>query len=269
LRRGLGLASLLLGLCSPAAGGPWNAPPGGYYAKASYAYLGTDQLATPLGETVGIPTFSRHEGSLYFQYGLTAGLMAVGDLALVRRTAIEDFDAAAGFGDGRLGLQWQLRRSGPWVLAARGVLQLPTGDETLGEALLPSGSGVWEGEGVAGAGVSLWQGRGWAFVEAGYQVRGGGLRDGLVYGAQLGRRAGRVLVMANVRGVQPWDTEPSDLSTGSAAGFGDRTTYLVFGPGLILELGRGLGLQADLDCMAHTRNIARGTTLRLGLFVSR
>jgi hypothetical protein len=269
LRQVLAAGALLLGLASPLLAGPWNAAPDEYYVKASYAYLGTDELATPLGEVVEIPTFSRHEGSLYIHYGITSALMAVGDVAFVRRTAIEEFDAATGFGDTRLGLQWQVGRSGPWVFATRGVLQLPTGDETLGQALLPSGSGVWEGEGVAGAGVSLWRGRGWAFLEAGYQFRGGDLRDGLVYGAQLGRRLGRVLVIANLRGVQPWDTEPSDLSTGSAAGFGDRTTYLVFGPALIVELGKGFGLQADLDLMGHTRNIARGTTLRVGVFLSR
>lgn len=264
------LAAALAGLGAPAAAGPWNSAPGGYYVKLSYGHQSADELATPLGVVVPIPEFSRHEGSLYFQYGLKPALMAVGDLAFVRRSAIQAFDEATGFGDTRLGLQWQLGRSGPWVFATRGLVQVPTGDETLGEALLPSGSGVWEGEAVAGAGVSLLRGRGWAFVEAGYQVRGGGLRDGLVYSAQLGRRiGGRLLLMANLRGIQPWDTGPSDLSTGSAAGFGDGTTYLNFGPALIVELGGGAGLQADLDLMGHTRNIARGSTLRIGLYLSR
>jgi len=149
-------------------------------------------------------------------------------------------------------------------------VQAPTGDETLGEALLPSGSGVWEGEAVLGAGVSLWRGRGWAFLEAGVQVRGGGLRDGLAFGAQLGRRlGGRLRLLASLRGVQPWDTAPSNLSTATAAGFGDGTTYVSFGPGAIVELGGGAGLQLDLDLLAHTRNIARGPTLRVGVFVSR
>lgn len=263
------LASLMLP-CPPASAGPWNTAPGSYYLKASYSYQSADQLATPLGEVVPIPEFTRHEGALYLQYGLKPSLMAIADLPFVRRTAIQDFDSATGLGDARLALQWQAGRSGPWVFATRGLVQIPTGDETLGQAVLPSGSGVWEGEAVAGAGVSLWRGRGWAFVEAGYQVRGGGLRDGLVYAAQLGRRiGGRLMLMANLRGVQPWDTGPSDLSTGSAAGFGDGTTYLNFGPALIVELGGGAGVQADLDLMANTRNIARGATLRLGFFLAR
>jgi len=270
LRRAGVLAVVLASLPLPAAAGPWNSAPGAWYLKLSYGYLRADELATPLGEVVPIPEFSRDEGSLYFQYGIAPALMAVGDLPFVRRSAIEGFDTATGVGDLRLGLQWGIDRAGPWVFATRGLVQVPTGDETLGQALLPSGSGVWEGEWVAGAGVSLWRGRGWAFVEAGYQVRGGGLRDGLVYAAQIGRRlGGSVMLMANLRGVQPWDTSPSDLSTGSAAGFGDGTTWLTFGPALIVELGGGAGLQADLDLMAHTRNIARGSTLRIGLFLVR
>jgi hypothetical protein len=270
-RRGAsGALAVLLALAAPAAAGPWNSAPGAFYVKASYAYLATDELATPLGEVVAIPEFSRHEGSLYFQLGLSDSLMAVGDVPFFRRSAIEGFDEAAGFGDLRLGLQGQLGRSGPWVFAARGTVQVPTGDETLGAALLPSGSGVWEGEAMAGAGVSLWGGRGWGFVEAGYQVRGGALRDGLLYAAQLGRRIGsRVMLIANLRGVQPFESGPSDLSTGSAAGFGDGTTYLTFGPALIVELAGGAGLQADLDLMANTTTIARGTTLRIGLFLAR
>jgi len=270
LRRALAVAAALAPLAAPAHAGPWNSAPGSYYVKASYAYLSADELATPLGEVVPIPRYSRHEGGLYVQYGLAGSLMATLDLPFVRSSAIEAFDSAVGIGDTRLALQWQVDRSGPWVFATRGLVQAPTGDETLGQALLPSGSGVWEGEAVASAGVSLWRGRGWAFVEAGYQARGGGLRDGLTYAAQWGHRlGGRLLVMANVRGIQPWDTSPSDLSTGSAAGFGDGTTYVNFGPALILELGGSAGLQADLDFMANTRNIARGATLRVGVFVSR
>jgi hypothetical protein len=270
LRRAFAVTVALAGFALPAAAGPWNTAAGSYYVKASYAYQSADELATPLGEVVSIPEFTRHEGSLYLQLGLTDRLMAVADLPFFRRSAIRDFDQASGFGDVRVGLQWALDRSGPWVFATRGAVQIPTGDETLGEALLPSGSGVWEGEAVAGAGRSLWRGRGWAFVEAGYQLRGGGLRDGLAFAAQLGRRlGGRLMLLANLRGIQPWDTGPSDLSTGSAAGFGDGTRYINFGPALIVELGGGAGVQADLDLVAHTRNIARGTTFRIGFFLAR
>jgi hypothetical protein len=65
------------------------------------------------------------------------------------------------------------------------------------------------------------------------------------------------------------DTEPGDASTISPAGLGDGVTYLAYGPGLIVELARGVALQVDLDGAAHVRNIAKGPTLRFGLSVSR
>jgi hypothetical protein len=129
---------------------------------------------------------------------------------------------------------------------------------------------VWEGDVVFGAGASLWGGRGWAQLGLGPYFRGGGLRDGLTYGAQIGTRVwGRLLLMFNVRGVQPWDTAPGDLSAQSAAGFGDGVTYLTYGPALAVELGRGFGLQVDLDEATNVRNIAKGPTLRIGLFLAR
>ena len=73
----------------------------------------------------------------------------------------------------------------------------------------------------------------------------------------------------NVRGAQPWDTEPGDASTVSPAGFGDGVTYLAFGPGAIVELARGVALQLDVDGATHVRNIAKGPTFRFGVSVSR
>jgi hypothetical protein len=78
-----------------------------------------------------------------------------------------------------------------------------------------------------------------------------------------------VLLLFNVRGVQPWNTEPGDASTVSPAGFGDGVTYLAWGPGLIVEVARGVALQLDVDGATHVRNIAKGPTVRFGLSVSR
>jgi hypothetical protein len=213
---------------------------------------------------------SQDEATVYAEYGLRAASPRSSISSPYRGSEIEGFDTAGGIGDLRLGLQGSFGRRGPWVFAVRGTLQAPTGDETKGDGLLPTGSGVWEGDVVASAGVSLRGGRGWAQAGIGPQFRGGGLRDGFVYDAQIGGRAfGPVLVLFNVRGVQPWDTEPGDASTISPAGFGDGVTYLAYGPGLIVELARGVALQLDLDGATHVRNIAKGPTLRFGLSVSR
>ncbi len=158
---------------------------------------------------VDIPAYVKDEATLYAEYGLSDRFAAVVDLIGYRWSEIEGFESAGGIGDLRLALQWQIGQRGSSVFALRGTVQAPTGDETKGDGLLPTGSGVWEGDVVASAGVSLWRGRGWAQAGLGPQFRGGGLRDGFVYDAQVGGRLfGPVLLLFNVRGVQPWDTSP-------------------------------------------------------------
>lgn len=268
--RAAAAVALVAFLPLPVAAGPWNRPKGTFYLKAAYNHLRAEELATPAGEVVAIPAFTKHEATFYFEYGVAARLTAILDAIAYRDSAIEGFESAGGVGDTRLGLQWQLPARGKWVFALRGALQFPTGDEAKGEGLLPTGSGVYEGELVVGAGVSLWRGRGWAQAGLGPQIRGGGLRDGLVYDAQVGGRLfGRVLLLGNIRGVQPWDSTPGDASTVSPSGFGDGVTYLAYGPALILEIASGIALQMDVDLATNVRNIAKGPTFRVGLSVSR
>lgn len=268
-RRGLVLGFVALSAL-PAAAGPWNQPKRGFYLKTAYNYLHAEELATPAGDVVRIPAFTKHEAAFYFEYGLSPRLTVILDSLAYRESSIEGFESARGIGDTRLALQWQLPGNGRFVFAARAALQFPTGDETKGKSLLPTGSGVYEGELVLGAGVSLWGGRGWAQAGIGPQIRGGGLRDGFVYDAQLGGRLfGPVLLMLNLRGVQPWDTTPGGASTESVAGFGDGVTYLAYGPGLIVELAPGVAFQFDVDGATHVRNIATGPTYRFGVSVSR
>jgi len=264
---GAGLLALLPSLVSA---GAWGRPKGSFYLKTGYNYLPAEELATPEGEVVDIPRFTKNEGTFHLAYGVSSRLTAVLDMVVYRQSEIEGFDSAGGMGDTRVGLQCRLGSRGRGVFSLRGTLQVPTGDETKGLSVLPTGSGVWEGDIIVSAGSSLWGGRGWGQVAAGPYFRGGELRDGLSYGGQLGVRVWRrLLLMFNVRGVQPWNTEPGDLSTQSAAGFGDGVTYLAFGPGLAVELGGGVGVQLDLDGATNVRNIAKGTTLRVGLYVAR
>lgn len=260
----------LASLPSLAAAGPWGRPRGGLYAKAGYAYLRATELATPDGTIATIPAFEKNEATFYAAYGLTERLTLTVDAIAYRESRIEGFDSAGGAGDLRLGAQSGLGRSGEWLFAARGLIQVPTGDVTKGEGLLPTGSGVWEGALYLSVGRSFAGGRVWAFAEAGPQFRGGDLRDGLVYDAQLGVTIRSWLALAwSFRGVQPWDTTPGDVSAGSAAGLGDGVTYLAFGPSAIITVRPGIGVQIDADGATHTRNIARGPTVRVGLFVIR
>jgi hypothetical protein len=263
---------LLLGLAAAplAEAGPWGLGRGHAYVKAAYDRLRSTTLATPDGTQFEIPSFRRDIVSLYAAYGLSDGITLVMDVPLWRSSDLADdpdeLGRESGLGDAQAGLQVQLGTRGSWTFAARGLVQAPTGDETRAQGLLPTGSGVWEGQLVLGAGRSLAGGKGWGFIEAGPQVRGGGLRDGVVFGAQLGYRlASRVLLAANLRGQEPWSHDAPEEAIGSFVGVGDRVTYVSFGPSVIVDLGPGLSLQADAEAVTRARNLAKGPVLRLGL----
>lgn len=260
---------VVLGLAAPAQAGPWPAGRGHFYAKVAGSRLRSTVLAAPDGTEFDIPRFVKQEVSLYGTWGLSDRVTAIVSIPAYRSSDLREFRQESGVGDVLAGLQVQLGRRGPWVLAARGLVQAPTGDETRADGLLPTGSGVWEGEAALSAGRSLAGGALYGFAEAGHQARGGGLTDAFAYGAQLGWnvRSGVVLA-ASLRGVEPLDGSPR-AARGSPVGLSDRVGYLVYGPTAILALGGGAAVQVDLERAARARNLAKGTTIRLGVAVSR
>lgn len=269
MRRALAVL-LLLGVASTAHAGPWATGRGHSYTKIGAGHLRSTTLVAPDGTAFEIPRFTKTEVGLYASYGIDDRFSATLNVPALRRSDLEGFGAEAGVGDVAIGLQAQLGKRGPWVFAVRGIVQLPTGDETRAEGLLPTGSGVFETELVLGAGRSLWGGRGYGFVEAGPVLRGGTLRDGISYGGQVGWNARpRVTLAANVRGVEPFSHRTRDVALGSPVGLSDRVTYLTYGPTVILGLRKGLAVQADLEAVARARNLARGLTYRLGLSYAR
>lgn len=263
--------AVALSLAAGAAeAGPWAMGAGRVYAKLSYQGVRATTYAFPDGFKTTIPEFSRDDGQLYVAYGVSDGLTLIADVPYRSSDLADDPDELGregGIGDVRAGLQVQLGRSGPWVFAARGLVQAPTGDETISEGLQGTGSGAWEGEAWLGAGRSLLGGKGYGFVELGYQYRGSGLRDGLVYALQLGwNTSSRLVLAANLRGVEPYSTEAGDRTPGSFVGVGDRVTYVAYGPSLIFKANEAVGVQLDVDGAFHTRNIAKGTAFRVGVY---
>jgi hypothetical protein len=268
-RRALVLGLFLLSNAAAEAG-PWATGKGHSYTKVGLGHLRSRTLVAPDGTAFDIPRFTKTEVGLYASYGLDDRFTAVLNLPAFRRSDLEGFGAEAGVGDVMLGLQMQLGRRGPWVFATRASVQLPTGDAERAEGLLPTGSGVHEGEVLLGAGRSLAGGKGYMFAEAGPVFRGGTLRDAFGYAAQVGWNVRpRLTVALNVRGVEPFSHKTRDVALGSPVGLSDRVTYLNYGPTVILGLRHGVSLQADVDQSARARNLARGLTYRLGVAYSR
>lgn len=258
-----------------AEAGPWAAGKGHSYFKLSFQHLGSRKLVAPDGTRFVIPLFTREEVSLFGLIGLSKDWTMVASIPLLRSSDLRDspdeLRRESGFGDVQLGIQRQLGTASGWVFAARGTLQFPTGDVDRAQGLLPTGSGIYEGDVVFEAGRSIGAGgRGWMFVGAGPQFRGGGLRDGLVFGGQVGWKTSETLAfMASSRGVEPFSHDAPKTARGSFAGVGDRVAYVVFGPSVLWNVTKRSGLQFDAEFVAYARNLASGPVFRLGYFLTR
>jgi hypothetical protein len=231
--------------------------------------LRTTTLANPAGETVDIPRYGRQEIVIDGAYSVTDRLAALASLVVHRRAAIDRFGAASGIGDLRLGLHRQFGQVGGWVLGGRGIVQIPTGDPTKGGAILPTGTGAWEGEGVVSVSRALgdrWIGT----FEIGHHVRGRGLRDGVIYGGRIGVRASdRVTVSWVVRGLQVYERQPGPASIASASGLGDGVAYTTFGPSTSVRVATGLAVHLGVNGAAHARNFATGVGAWAGATLTR
>ena len=255
---------------SEAAAAPWALGKGKVFAQAAYRYLGSSTLHAPDGTAFDIPRYRHHDLDLFVAAGPTESLTAFLNLPIVRSSDLEDFGSESGIGDLEGGLQARILSRGPWVAALRGSIQAPTGDETRADGLLPTGTGVWEFEAVAGLGRNLANGRGWTFVELGHQVRGGQLRDSLLYAVQMGWHLNtRVALTAGLSGVQPYDTSARGVPIGSPTGLSDRVTYTTYGPGVQVRLGGPWTAHFEVTDTFHARNLATGLTFRSGLSWSR
>ena len=253
-----------------AEAGPWAVGRGHYYSKLSYQLRRSTTLATPDGTLFEIPVFTQQDSAAYLAYGVRSWLTVTADLPFLRSSNLRDMpdelQRVTGIGDMRLGAQVQLGQKGPWVFAVRGLVQAPTGDERRGMGLLPTGSGAWEGASYVGAGRSFASGRGYGFAEIGHHLRGSGLRDGFLYEAQVGWNVTpRVVVAANLRGLEPWSDTPGAIRPGSFVGTGDGTAYLTYGPTAIVRLSGAWGLQLDVESAVRAKNIAVGTVFRIGV----
>lgn len=145
-----GLLALLAMLLWPSAAGaqPWQAGAGHASVGVVYTTVRTTQLATPSGNDIEIPRFARQDLVVSGSYGATDRLTIIAGGTVFARTSIEKFDRASGVGDARFGIQMLVDQRGPWTMAARGLIQAPTGDADKGSGLLPTGTGAWEGDAV-------------------------------------------------------------------------------------------------------------------------
>lgn len=259
MTRWLLLGILVFGAASPAVAQRLSVGVGAANLRAT-------TLGTPAGELVEIPRFQSQELGVDVAIVVTDRLTALGSLAVHRRASLDQFGRASGVGDARIGMNMKLAQPGGWLMAVRAVVQAPTGDPAKGGAILPTGTGAWEGEGVFSVARVLVGGRLAAALELGHHLRGKELRDGGLYGGRISLRAtDRVTLAWAARGLQVYQRRPGLASIASASGLGDGVSYTSFGPSASIGVARGLSLDLGVYQSVHVRNRVKGVDLGVGV----
>ena len=174
---------------SPVFAGAWSQPEGGYYAKMSGIFYGSDEVFDEMGMKTAAgmdnESFDSGQGFLYLEYGLRERLTGILKLGGGRLIAEDNFikQTTKGIGDAEVGLKYQLRDA-PVVVAPLVILKLPGGYD---ENYVPSlGTGYRDLEVRLLTARSLYPMPVYVGFEAGYRVRGGPFSNQIPYFAEIG-----------------------------------------------------------------------------------
>lgn len=125
------------------------------------------------GKLVKGAPYTKREGSLYLQYGITDWLMAI-----VKPDVVSSFVRGGtpgyytGFGTSQAGAQVQLPSYGPYSFALQGTFHLPAADRPHNPALVGNTTRDTDGRALVGTVFALGPWPGFLDLEAGYRVRG-------------------------------------------------------------------------------------------------
>lgn len=280
--------------------GPWSKGLGGVYAKLGTSFFLANGFVDTAGNFQDNVTYFGATTSLYFEVGLFKGLQIQGSLPyLIANNTYKDGATftQGSFGDGLLGLQYQLPIPGPFVLALVANVKLPMYDlNRLGrtERIGPTNALLFPAQGDGQVDLDFWVSFGgsipglpiYMFLDVGYRHRteatfvddtsppaslqGRTFVDSLVFFGQFGwtvwPKQGMILQL-NVQGTIPLAFEIDGVNEQFTKGL------VNIGLGVYLPIYKSragtLALEFNFDPVVWSRNAAQGWSWALGLSFNR
>lgn len=288
-------------LSTQAFAGAWTQSKHGYFFKFSANYLYTTREYNYLGDRLAIfqervvyrnASFQDINLNFYGEYGLTDRATLVASLPIKVLTSkwtelilggqlTSDVTVTtAGPADLSLSLRYGLLRN-PLVISAQAGVKIPTGyRQRPKNDGPPLGTAKFDGDFSLLFGASLYPVPIYFTAGLGYRQRGGPFNDQMLYSAEAGVTAGRVLLKVTFDGllstVAPPDIVGQTIVTPLPGGggvlpniiVGDQDIHKV-SPSIIYTLRPGLALQAEALHMLAGKNTVSGSTFSLGLIFNR
>ena len=273
------LATALLG-SSPAIAGAWTQEKRHGYYKLEGRALVADELYTPVGTRIDIPTLGDYTTSLYGEYGLGRRVTLLGYAPFKRLTldelessqtgqTISAGDSETGVGDWDLGVRIGLVQNRPFVLSLGVTLGLPLGNEDQQSGLL-TGDGEFNQLVSVQAGVGFRRTPLYLSGLIGLNNRTGGYSDEFHYAGEIGFRFSRAFSAAlRARGVESRQNGDDAFSGGGSGLFANNQEYLVYGPELTWHFNDSFGISAAYEAITRGRNVLSAPAYSLGLFLKK
>lgn len=259
------------------AGGGWTYEKGKGFVKLSQSAIYADKYFSPDGSTVDITTIGYYATSLYGEYGITDRLTAIAYVPFFSRNTLNiikyEFsgieipgDELNSFGDMDLSLQYGLIKSDTWVMSARVLFGLPTGDPQGGETgILQTGDGEFNQM------LRLDLSRGfaknyWASAYSGFNNRTEGFSDEFRWGAEVGASfKGRYFIIAKVDAVHSFENGTVDPSqTGTL--FSNNMEYISPSLELAAQNEQGWGISISAAGALAGQNVLAAPNFTAGIF---
>ena len=293
---------LIAGSASAVFGGAWVQKKNQLYLKVSSRYLHTATWFNYRGERESIladfdyyqdTAYEQFALSTYVEYGLHRRLtiVAAADAVIARdhRTIVDvayldnarRVRSSSGLSDLELHLRIGILTDGPLILSLQPLVKVPLGYSTASDNDGPAlGTGEVDVEGRLLAGTSFYPTPVYLSGEIGYRHRGGAVHDEIRFSAEAGLTLRRFLAKTEIRGIRNMETPPdiygqsviTPLPGGGGAvpirPFGDQHV-LTWINEAVFQLAAGLGISAQLSHTLSGTNTVGGTTVALGMVLTR
>lgn len=270
---------LSLFLCAhiAVAGGGWTYAKGSGFFKLSQSAIRSDRFFNPDGDIIDITTTGYYATSIYGEYGLSDRFTAIAYIPFFTRSTLNKTrfnmsgdeipgDQLNSVGDIDISLQYGIIKSDNWVLSARVLFGLPTGETAGGETgILQSGDGEFN-QMVRLDLSKPFSKKAWFSFYAAFNNRTNNFSDEYRLGGEVGSKFGTsFFLIGKLDLVQSLFNGTADASM-SGTLFSNNTEYLSPAVELAYEFESGIGLNASAAGAFYARNILAAPNYSFGLY---
>lgn len=276
LRFTLIVLSICIVFISNAGGGWLNKKNEGYFKLGQYV-LRANMYYNPEGDRIKVnPGISVYTTSLYFEYGLTDKLTAIGYLPFYSRSVLNalqrrngDFvegDKLTSFGDNDISLKYGLIQDKPIVVSAKLTFGLPLGNQRGGRTeTLQTGDGEFNQMLTIEASRSFYPVPLYVSTAVGFNNRTNGFSDEFRYGLEVGYTMNKITALTRISGVESLMNGSSNPNSIQGV-FGNNIEYLTIAPEVIYSVKENFGFSLSIATAISGRQVLANPAYEVGFF---